>query len=1383
MRTEAATPSVRTVLFVGPMGFNPNSWQTRATYILPDLFAALGDGCEIHIVTGPVPDFARELMDMLCATFTVQHVEISKPDEYGPADTRWIKISEEAARRIRPDVVTNVFGSQVLGEAVCAGARACGARSVVRVAGDEIGSRKALGVYRQHSSRYENEVRAESAGLIGADTIIAMSPWEKERIAKIVGASQRDKIKVCIRGVDLAAFSPSSTRSDPPRRFLYVGRKSAEKGYDVIEAAAKLLVQELPDVEFIFVGDFEKGRVENRDYRGWVDSEDLPALFAEVDAFILSSRTEGFPQVVAEAMAAGLPCVLSEHLFSGVFSHGKDALLTALEPSELAAQIVRLAADATLSASLAKHSRELAEATLDKAYWTHRYAAVIHGCAFEEDTPFDAAGLAPKLRLLMIVPRPLGLLGMPGAYNLAEAFSRHTELLVICNSDSGNGSVPVVHKSADFLPVVEIDFSSEDLLGQLLASVERFAPDIVHVVNWHGWVKAVPYLKTYYPKPRYVIDIKTPLMQADGYKRDRLRYLGGQASAFVDLVVSRNTEDIDTWMDGNQAPFFVYPLGVAAGQLRPRSSPGEAPRQCKRFVYIGSLHEKRQLPTLIEYVAALPHELKSRFKLDIYGTGRELEALQKQIESYGLAGQVRLMGALSQDVLFPRLAEYDAGIAWVPRALYDAAPSIKFLEYAGSGLAVLATDTQAHCRNIEEGFKAELFSETPPSFAAAIRRCMDIGVPPADIAHNLELIKQFDWNSIVEHHFLPVYAHILNTTPHVAARTDGPGGHAENIMIEHTDDGLQVASAPVQFPVHWTPAVRPFHSTRGGATDTKVLGILSERLYYGLRDECRLLPLTEQGWPEQIADTAADFLLIESCLFSVLGDWHFAQGPKPSPALAALLDAARARKLPVVVWITADVLYADMYTELAKRGDVIFVADPRMQEYLHLAGCAGVEYLAPAVQPRIFNPLRPLMPESVDFSPYLIAGCGLPETHEEICKVIAAVPGKRFCGFERTHVPTQNYVKRLTQLLPNYTPFGRVSHRMLPEVLKQARLIITDARSRITPTEMDWQALENAACMCQTLRLNLSGMDSASPYIRDFADTGALTEYLASLPAHDIALEAQSQKLWRDVYSQNTFEQRLETINTKLGLRRPASPTLVASVISPTMRTEQVGQIVANFDRQRYAHKELIVVVNKDQQAYAEMQAALSHRPEIKVCLMPNDQYAASTLNLGVQASGGDYAFRFDDDDYYGEDYLSDSMLMLQADSADFLGKFASFVKINGQETVYVRRQANPDRSLKTYSAREFAHKDAAISGATFGVRTALLRKYPFPDVSLAAADTSYLELLRTKAPDARIVKTDCFGYTIGRDDDPTAHTWRVETSALIDKTRTVPDSNTEVPR
>lgn len=769
------------VLFVGPAGFNPNSWKTRADYILPDLFASLGAVFELYLLTGPVPEFARDSMAALCRKFLVQHIEIPYPGKYGDQTERWRKMVEEVALSIRPSVITNSLGSLRLGEAISYGAAKSGARAVIRVAGDEIASRLAMGTYADDESRHKADLQLERAGFMTADTIIAMSPWERRRILDVLG-NGAGKVKVCIRGADLSRFAPVSMGLSKriARRFLYVGRKSAEKGYDIIESAAQMVFQTNPELEICFVGDFEPGRIENRNYLGWVEAANLPELYRSVDAFVLTSRTEGFPQVVAEALASGLPCIVSEHLFASILKHEEDALLTSLSPEDVAKQIIRLATDAQLVEQLSIRAREIAEQSLNQESWRKRYLDLLSGRSIEEYTVFDADSMPTaninqdvkiavtkkrsSLRVLLIVPRALGLLGTPGSYNLAEALHRQAKLLVLCNQTGvGANNVPVVHNKEIDLPTIEINFRDKDFLQKILREVKTFQPDIVQLINWHGWVEVLPFLKKHYPSAKYIIDFKTPLM-AEGDKREVLRQAGHMAAKYADLVASRNTEDIDTWIKDNPAPVLVYPLGVPVSALRVRTTDDAEVRYCHRFVYIGNFHEKRKLDVLLQLIAALPTELLEKFSLDLYGSGGDIEKLDNLIEQLGLRGRVCIYGALPQAELFPRLAEYDAGLAWVPRELYDAAPSIKFLEFAGSGLVVLATDTLAHKRNLGAGFEAILFAEDAVDFSEAIHSVMINGFSTGKIIRNLQRIKDFDWDQVVQGSFFPAYQQLITAT-------------------------------------------------------------------------------------------------------------------------------------------------------------------------------------------------------------------------------------------------------------------------------------------------------------------------------------------------------------------------------------------------------------------------------------------------------------------------------------------------------------------------------------------------------------------------------------------------------------------------------------------
>lgn len=76
---------------------------------------------------------------------------------------------------------------------------------------------------------------------------------------------------------------------------------------------------------------------------------DARALICAADVFLLSSDHEGMPNVVLEAMAAGVPCVATPvNAVADLVRHGETGYVADFEADALAAHVARLARDAPL---------------------------------------------------------------------------------------------------------------------------------------------------------------------------------------------------------------------------------------------------------------------------------------------------------------------------------------------------------------------------------------------------------------------------------------------------------------------------------------------------------------------------------------------------------------------------------------------------------------------------------------------------------------------------------------------------------------------------------------------------------------------------------------------------------------------------------------------------------------------------------------------------------------------------------------------------------------------------------------------------------------------------------------------------------------------------
>ncbi|WP_363466220.1 glycosyltransferase family 4 protein [Halogeometricum borinquense] len=148
-----------------------------------------------------------------------------------------------------------------------------------------------------------------------ADAVVAVSKWERKQLATDFDVDAT----VIPNGLDVDRF----TSADPVERdrpyILTVGRLKEYKG---VQHAIRAL-SELPAYDLLVAGSGsysdelkriarQEGVEDRVEFLGYVDDEELPGLYAGADAYVTLSEFEAYGMTVAEALAAGTPCVVRE---------------------------------------------------------------------------------------------------------------------------------------------------------------------------------------------------------------------------------------------------------------------------------------------------------------------------------------------------------------------------------------------------------------------------------------------------------------------------------------------------------------------------------------------------------------------------------------------------------------------------------------------------------------------------------------------------------------------------------------------------------------------------------------------------------------------------------------------------------------------------------------------------------------------------------------------------------------------------------------------------------------------------------------------------------------------------------------------------------------
>ncbi|WP_132060789.1 glycosyltransferase family 4 protein [Halorussus amylolyticus] len=148
-----------------------------------------------------------------------------------------------------------------------------------------------------------------------ADAVVAVSEWERDRLYEDFDVSAT----VIPNGLQVERFAGATPDARDRPYLLCVGRLEAYKG---VQHAIRALA-DLPEYDLLVAGsgDYrdelervarEAGVADRVEFLGFVADDRLPGLYAGAEAYLTLSAFESYGMTVAEALAAGTPCVVRE---------------------------------------------------------------------------------------------------------------------------------------------------------------------------------------------------------------------------------------------------------------------------------------------------------------------------------------------------------------------------------------------------------------------------------------------------------------------------------------------------------------------------------------------------------------------------------------------------------------------------------------------------------------------------------------------------------------------------------------------------------------------------------------------------------------------------------------------------------------------------------------------------------------------------------------------------------------------------------------------------------------------------------------------------------------------------------------------------------------
>ena len=219
------------------------------------------------------------------------------------------------------------------------------------------------------------------------DALVAISPQVRRDLTQTYGIAREHQVHLVPLGFNLARFLAIDAGQRPRARAALqlpddaivvttVGRLTAIKQHGLFLEMAAALARQSPSFVFVIAGDGELraelearadalglgGRVRFLGWRG-----DLDTIYAATDVFVLTSRNEGTPVALIEAMASGVASVSTDvgGVRDVIVSEAVGSLVPFGDAQGLALAVMRFADSQGIRGDVGRAARESVRARFD----------------------------------------------------------------------------------------------------------------------------------------------------------------------------------------------------------------------------------------------------------------------------------------------------------------------------------------------------------------------------------------------------------------------------------------------------------------------------------------------------------------------------------------------------------------------------------------------------------------------------------------------------------------------------------------------------------------------------------------------------------------------------------------------------------------------------------------------------------------------------------------------------------------------------------------------------------------------------------------------------------------------------------------------------------